>query len=123
MTSCKARFVFTPLCAALLFTVLHAAANPEHVERFRKTRDCQGCDLTKANLGGFQAIDAKLQGANLTDASFYGGSLRGADLTGTILDGTNLEMADLTGAINAVLANAKTDARTTCPNGTAGPCK
>lgn len=109
----------------LVFTSLHDAAgeNPEHVEKLRKTRDCQGCDLTKAKLGGLQAADAKLQNANLTDASFYGGNLRGADLTGAVLDGTNLEMTDLTGAIGAVLVNAKTDARTICPDGAAGPCK
>ena len=112
------------LCGFLAFTGLRfaAAADPDHVARFRNTHECPGCDLSKAALGGIQAPNAKLANANLTDATLYGGSLRGADLTGAILDGTNLEMVDLTGAIGAVLGGAKTDKRTTCPNGTAGPC-
>ena len=45
------------------------------------------------------------------------------DLTGAILDRTNLDMVDMTGAVGAILTSAITDERTTCPDGTAGPCK
>ena len=108
------------LSAAL---ILHASsANPEHVAAFRATKKCPGCDLKNAQLGGMQAQNADLINADLTDATFYGGSLRGADLTGAILDRTNLDMLDLTGAVGAILATAITDARTTCPDGTPGPC-
>jgi uncharacterized protein YjbI with pentapeptide repeats len=112
-------------CSALAFSVSHGAgaANPDHVAAFKNTRECPGCDLSGANLGGVQAPGAKLANANLTDANLYGASLRGADLTGAVLDGANLEMADLAGATGAVLSAAKTDSRTTCPDGTAGPCR
>jgi uncharacterized protein YjbI with pentapeptide repeats len=99
------------------------AANPDHVAAFKKTHECAGCDLSGAQLGGIQAPGAKLTNANLANADLYGASLRGADLTGAMLDGANLEMADLTGAIGAVLGAARTDARTSCPDGNAGPCK
>ena len=107
-------------CAATVYT---ASANPEHVAAFRATKKCPGCDLRNAQLGGFQAPNADLINADLTDATFYGGSLKGADLTGAILDRTNLAMVDLTGAVGAVLATAITDERTTCPNGSNGPCQ
>ena len=101
---------------------LATAANPDHLARFKNSRQCEGCDLSKAELGGIQAPEARLANANLRDANLYGARLPGADLTGAILDGANLEMADLTGATGAVLGAARTDKRTICPNGAAGPC-
>ena len=100
-----------------------SSANPEHVAAFRATKQCPGCDLKNARLEAMQAQNANLVNADLSDATFYGGSLRGADLTGAILDRTNLEMTDLSGAVGAILGPAHTDARTTCPDGTPGPCK
>jgi uncharacterized protein YjbI with pentapeptide repeats len=113
------------LGAALAIIALHTAiaANPDHVASFKKTKACEGCDLSKAHFGNIQASEAKLANANLREANLYGANLRGADLTGAILDDANLEMADLTGAIGAVLAAAQTDNRTTCPDGAVGPCK
>jgi|SRR5579862_1710164 len=113
------------LCSALAVSALRSAnaANPDHVTQFKSTHECPGCDLSQANLGGIQAPKAKLANANLAGATFYGGNLRGADLSGAMLDGANLEMVDLTGAVGAVLGGAKTDARTKCPDGNAGPCK
>ena len=108
------------IAGAVLVT---SSANPEHVAAFRATRTCPGCDLKNAQLGGFQAQNANLVNADLSDASFYGGSLKGADLTGAILDRTNLAMTDLTGAVGAILGPAITDARTTCPDGSPGPCQ
>jgi len=111
------------LFAALAFPAARAvAANPDQVAAFRSTHQCPGCDLSGANLAGIQAPNARLANANLANASFYGGNLRGAELSGAMLDGANLEMVDLTGAIGAVLGGARTDARTTCPDGHAGPC-
>jgi uncharacterized protein YjbI with pentapeptide repeats len=112
-------FVTAAVCAVTTYT---SSANPEHVATFRATKACPGCDLRNAQLGGVQAQHADLRTADLSDATLYGGSLRGADLTGAILDRTNLQMTDLTGAVGALLATAMTDERTTCPNGTAGPC-
>jgi len=113
------------LCGALAFGALRyaVAANPDHVAAFRQTHQCPSCDLSHANLAGLQAPNAKLANANLTGANLYGGSLRGADLSGAILDEANLEMVNLSGATGAVLGAARTDARTTCPDGGAGPCR
>ncbi len=113
------------LTGSLVFVGLRiaAASDPDHVARFRTTHQCSGCDLSKAQLGGIVAPKAKLANANLTDANLYGAKLAGADLTGAILTGANLEMADLSGATGAVLSGARTDARTTCPDGTTGPCR
>ena len=117
--------VVAVLCAILTLTALHYAfaANPDQVEQFRKSKSCPGCDLSGARLGGIQAENADLSNANLTDAFFYGANLRGANLSGAVLTGADLEMADLTGATGAVVADARTDKRTTCPDGTAGPCR
>ncbi|MFA5910532.1 MAG: pentapeptide repeat-containing protein [Vicinamibacterales bacterium] len=117
-------WLITALCGALASIALHSAgaANPDHVATFKKTLRCPGCDLSQASLMGIQAPNAQLQNADLSHADLYGGSLRNADLSGAILNGTNLEMVDLTGAIGAVLEPAKTDSRTTCPDGTGGPC-
>jgi uncharacterized protein YjbI with pentapeptide repeats len=112
------------ICGVLAFTALHASSdNPDHVAAFRSTNQCAGCDLKNARLGGIQAPNAQLINADLSDATLYGANLRGADLTGAILDRTNLAMADLTGAIGAILGSAITDQRTTCPDGSAGPCR
>jgi len=105
-----------------LTVTLVATQDSASVATFKQTKQCSGCDLKGAQLMGMQAPDAQLQNADLSDASFYGGNLRGADLTGAILDRTNLEMVDLTGAFGAILGPARTDDRTTCPDGSAGPC-
>lgn len=59
-----------------------------HVRRLLLINECNGCDLTDANLR-----DADLTGADLRNAI-----LRGADLSGSRLRLANLEAADLTGA-------------------------
>ena len=112
------------VCAVFAFATLQASSdNPDHVAAFKSTNQCAGCDLKNARLGGIQAPNAQLVNADLSDASLYGANLRGADLTGAILDRTDLKMADLTGAIGAILGPAQTDQRTTCPDGSAGPCR
>lgn len=113
------------LCVLVCAAGLAASqpANPEHVERLKTTLQCPDCNLREAALGGLQLENAQLQNADMSGAFLYGTNLRGADLTGAILNDADLEMADLTGAIGATLGAAKTDDRTTCPDGTAGPCK
>ena len=118
------RSLIALVCCVLALTALQARSdNPEHVALFKSTKQCASCDLRNAQLAGIQAPNAQLINADLSDATLYGGNLRGADLTGAILDRTNLEMVDLTGAVGAILGSALTDQRTTCPNGSAGPCK
>ena len=105
-------------------TALQASVdNAQHVAAFKATKSCPDCDLRNAQLGGIQAPGANLVNADLSDALLYGGNLRGADLTGAILNGTRLEMADLRGATGAMLGAAITDSRTTCPDGSPGPCQ
>jgi uncharacterized protein YjbI with pentapeptide repeats len=109
------------VCSAVL-TASHSA-NPENVERLKSTLQCPDCNLREAELGGLQLEKAQLQNADLSAANLYGTNLRDADLTGAILNDADLEMADLTGAVGATLGAAKTDSRTICPDGSAGPCK
>ena len=112
------------LSACLSVALLQASSsNPEHEAAFRATKSCPACDLRGAQLGGIQAPGANLVNADLTEAMLYGGNLKGADLTGAILDRANLEMVNLSGATGAILGSAHTDARTTCPDGNAGPCQ
>lgn len=99
------------------------SANPEHVERLKSTLQCPGCDLREAQLAGLELQNAQLQNADLAGATLYGTNLRGADLTGAILNDADLEMANLEGALGATLGAAKTDSRTTCPDGSMGPCQ
>jgi len=110
------------IAAALGVMATARASDPNHVEQLRTTGKCPLCDLTEENLSGVPLEGADLSGANLTNAIMYDSNLRGANLAGAILSGANLWMADLTGAVDAQLADAQTDARTICPDGSAGPC-
>jgi uncharacterized protein YjbI with pentapeptide repeats len=124
-TSRRTQSVCLLLCALICAVQVGASqpANPEHVARFKQTLQCQSCDLREAELGFVDAPNAQLQNADLGGANLYGINLRGADLTGAILNDANLEMADLTGATGATLGAAITDSRTTCPDGSHGPCQ
>ena len=89
------------------------AANPDHIERLRETKQCPQCDLSNANLKDsnlFSAnlVNANLRGANLSGANLGSANLTDANLTGAnlsnaylhkaILDSTNLSQADLSNA-------------------------
>jgi len=54
--------------------------------------------LTGANLSDANLFDAKLTGADLSGANLFGANLRGANLSGADLSGANLSCADLFGA-------------------------
>ncbi len=79
----------------LLIANVSQAANPEHVARLLKTKECNNCDLSGADLIGAVLTGAKLQGANLNAANLTGADLSGADLTRTSLAGSNLVGANL----------------------------
>jgi uncharacterized protein YjbI with pentapeptide repeats len=113
---------FAAVLAALATVATVMASNPDDVERALTTGSCKDCDLVEAHLSGIKGDNGDFSGANLLDATIYGGSLRGANLTNATLHGTNLKLVDMTGAVGAVLDQAITDWRTTCPDGTAGPC-
>jgi uncharacterized protein YjbI with pentapeptide repeats len=93
-----------------------------------------GADLTRAWMPRAQLIDADLSGARmsgviLNSGDLTGANLRGADLSSANLTSVNIERADFTGAN---LRGAKmgdtypddtvSDATTTCPDGSHGPC-
>lgn len=111
--------------------------------------DLKGVNLTGANISGALFTrspdgtgsgtdwfhwgtaprDTSLVTADLYRASAYRTDFRGADLTGADLSFAFLRGADLRGAKlkdaivdGADLIGAKTDATTTCPDGSAGPC-
>lgn len=93
-------------------------------------------NLTSTDIYAAMADKANFAGADLTDGSLYQTTLNGANFKGAILirtnvswaqlDGTDFSGTDLTGAVfnwNWLLLGAITDATTTCPDGTGGPCK
>lgn len=100
-------FVFTA-CGVVTLAAAPEPQNPDTVKQLIETRICKKCDL---------------RGANLIGADLYGAQLQEADLTGAALNEANLEMANLEGAIGVDFTGARTDRRTTCPDGSSGPCK
>ena len=125
----SAKVVFSPriilVAAALIVSVSGAFAysDPAQVAQLRKTKVCAQRDLSGADLRG-----ADLRAADLTSANLNGANLYKTNLTAAKLDGADLRNADmrgtnLRGASGALFVNTKTDNTTTCPAGTAGPCK
>ena len=107
--------------AVLVFA--HAvSADDASEQKLKATKQCVGCELINADLTGAQLAGADLRDADLRGATFYGGDLANANLSNANLAGTNFSGTNLRGAIGADLSLAQTTARTTCPNGTAGPC-
>ncbi len=64
------------------------------IRQLLTTKQCQGCNLSRANLSG-----TNLMGADLSKANLSGANLSGANLKGASLNGTNLMGADLSGTI------------------------
>jgi uncharacterized protein YjbI with pentapeptide repeats len=91
------------LVTPLLLASVTQAANPNHIQQLLETRECQGCDLSGADLQGEHLIGADLRDANLEGANLGYANLEGADLTGA-----NLKAANLSGSMvtNAILAQA-----------------
>lgn len=115
------------LCAVVstsgLLLAASRGADPEHVARLKETRNCVRCDLSEADLSGMSLPKSDLTGADLTGTKMYKVDLTEADLSYANLTNADLTGANLTGAKGAVLTSAKTTERTTCPDGSAGPCK
>ena len=84
---------------AILTTICLAApvkaARPGDVKRLLKTNDCQGCDLSGANLVGADLSYSKLQNADLRHANLDGANLSQSDLRHANLDGASLKNANL----------------------------
>jgi uncharacterized protein YjbI with pentapeptide repeats len=99
------------------------ASDPASLEQLRVTRSCANCDLSDADLSGRVLAKADLSGANLSGAKLYKANLTNAKLTAANFFNCDLTGANLKGAVGVNLTGAKTDARTICPNGLAGPCQ
>ena len=102
-----------PILPIALLSTSAQAFNPEQLKQFLKTNQCQGCDLSGANLERLNLSGANLQGANLSSAILSGSNLSNANLEAANLQGASLSeaylyRANLTGAnfANAVLINA-----------------
>jgi tetratricopeptide (TPR) repeat protein len=74
------------------------AENFEDLRQLLATRDCAGCDLSRAGLVLANLAGANLQGADLRFANLSQANLAGADLTGADLRGASLNSANLMGA-------------------------
>jgi uncharacterized protein YjbI with pentapeptide repeats len=99
------------LTAALLVISLGQAApvkaaDPSHVRRLLETKECSGCDLSRANLSGADLSFAILVNANLMGANLKGADLSSADLTRANHNEADLRQANLN---QALLTSANLD--------------
>jgi tetratricopeptide (TPR) repeat protein len=97
------KFTSLTLFATLCWAAPAQAENLQHVQQLMSTRQCQGCDLSRAGLvfASLSAVDltgANLSLANLNQSNLSGANLTNADLTGAVLVRANLSGADLSGA-------------------------
>jgi len=74
-----------------------AFADP-NIRQVLQTRECSGCDLSRAKLSFANLRGSNLRYANLFSADLKLADLREANLIGAILDKADLRGADLTGA-------------------------
>ena len=134
--SAKAIVVWSFLIGLALQGVEAAyGASPNDVEKVRRTKSCQKCDLSGANLSFASLSGADLSGADLHDAYLNGAFLLGANLSGANLSGAvvgsaylagaNLSGANLTGTnlTGAILDGATWTDGSTCESGSVGKCK
>lgn len=74
-----------------------AFADP-NIRQVLQTRECSGCDLSRAKLSFANLRGSNLRYANLFSADLKLADLREANLIGAILDKADLRGADLTSA-------------------------
>ncbi len=128
------------LLVALVATPVLLAQSGHAAERMQllTTRACDRCNLSGEDFSRLDLKGVSLSNATLTNIKFYktdltNANLGGANLTNAVLSfanlsnanlgGANLAGANLAGAVAADLAAAITTHTTTCPDGTAGPCR
>ena len=117
----RSKLTSAAVVISLFLTVTLAHGFDEkQFQKFRKSNNCEKCDLSGAKLSGLDLSYAELTSANLS-----GANLGNANLSGANLYDANLTKADLKGAIlsNANLSGATwTDGRK-CKQGSTGTCK
>jgi hypothetical protein len=99
-------FGTTILMTSLCLGTPLRAENPEHVRQLLKTKSCQECDLSGANLSGLDLSSAMLVGADLRGANLTRANLSNANLTRANLTQANFSQANLS---QAYLTNANLD--------------
>jgi uncharacterized protein YjbI with pentapeptide repeats len=102
-------FIFGVTVVSLLISAgLTAAYTKADLEKLKKSKTCEGCNLRGANLSKADLANANLSKADLTGANLAGANLSKADLSGAKLVDAVLSKADLSGAklINANLSGA-----------------
>jgi uncharacterized protein YjbI with pentapeptide repeats len=93
----KFSFILAALAAPCLANVAQAA-NPDHVNQLISSKECNGCDLSLANLSGQNLSGAKLVGANLNGANLANTNLSAANLAKASIVEANLAGANLSKA-------------------------
>ena len=61
------------------------------IQQLLASKQCQGCNLQKANLANVDLRGANLKGADLSGANLSGANLTGANIKGAILRGANIK--------------------------------
>lgn len=61
------------------------------IQQLLATKQCQDCNLQRANLSNVDLKGANLSGANLSGANLSGANLTGANIKGAILRGANIK--------------------------------
>lgn len=98
------KMLLSILAATLVIGALPALALSEaDRQRLNNGEGCPACDLSNANLNGFNLSNQDLSGANLSGANLngvelYRANLSYANLTNAILTNANISFANFTGA-------------------------
>jgi uncharacterized protein YjbI with pentapeptide repeats len=71
------------------------AFNEAQLQQLQETKQCNGCDLSEANLADLDLEGAQLIGANLNAANLVNTNLRGANLTRASIMEANLTHTNL----------------------------
>ncbi len=85
--------------AFIVITPAASAADQADIRRLAVTGDCDGCDLSNANLKGLQLFNISLRWANLSGADLRGSVLDLADLTGADLSNARLDNSRIRGGV------------------------
>jgi len=111
------------ICFALLGTVAYGFDHNQ-LHHLILTKQCPGCDLSKADISNANLKEANLKGANLNGANLNGTDLRSAFLNGANLSGVNLKAALIEKAYmnGANLSNATWTDGDKCLEGSIGTC-
>ncbi len=95
MTFLGGLVVAIPLATAIGLASPAHAFDEADFQKLADTNECEGCDLSGADLTGLTLRHTKLIGANLAGANLSGMDLAGSKFTGANLSGANLRGAGI----------------------------